>query len=142
MALAAAQVIDALAARLVPMTATAGRVYTSRAWPLTDASLPAWRVTAENEDAEEASFEPYNQHDLNINASAYARAVADIDDTLHALAASGLALLFAPAVPYALRLAGISRQLSNDGEASVGVITLRLRCRYFVDPTSPETIIS
>lgn len=140
MALAAAQVIDALAARLVPMTATAGRVYTSRAWPLV--TLPAWRVTAEDEAVEEATTEPWNRHDLSINASAVARAVDDLDDTLHALAASGLALLFAPAAPYGLQLAGITRQLSTDGEAAVGVLTLRLRCFFFADPAAPETILS
>ena len=66
MALAAAQVIDALAARLVPLAATGGRVYTSRAWPLTD--LPAWRVTAEDEAVQQAAVEPWNQHDLFVNA--------------------------------------------------------------------------
>lgn len=140
MALASAQVIDALAARLVPMTATAGRVYTSRAWPL--ATLPAWRVTAEDEAVEEAATDPFNQHDLTVTASCSSRAVQDLDDVLHALAASGLTLLFAPPVPYALRLSGIQRQLSAEGEAAAGRITLQLQCRYFVAPQAPETIIS
>lgn len=140
MALAAAQVIDALAARLVPLPATAGRVYTSRAWPLD--VLPAWRVTAEDEQIQQATLEPWNRHELFINASGFARAVADLDDALHALAASALALLFAAPVPYSLQLVGISRQLSTDGEAAVGLVALRMRCTFFVDPAAPETIIS
>lgn len=142
MALAAQTVVDAIAARLVPMAATAGRVATSRTWPWSEAELPAWRVTAENEAVEEAAVDPFNQHDLSISASASSRAVQDLDDVLHALAATGLALLFAPPVPYALRLTGIERRLSTEGEAAAGQITLQLQCRYFVAPEAPETIIS
>lgn len=143
MALAAAQVIDAIAARLAPMAATGGRVYTSRAWPLAEAGLPAWRVTAEDEAVANAGVaEPFNEHTLSVAARCFARAAADLDDALHALAASGLALLFAGTVPYGLQLEGIQRQLATEGEASVGVITLRLRATYWVNPATPETIIS
>ena len=139
MALAAAQVIDALAARLVPLAATGGRVYTSRAWPLT--TLPAWRVTAQDETITPPSVGNEHQHDLDINATAYARAVDNLDDTLHGLAAGGLPLLFADPLPYGLRLAGIDRQMADEGEAAVGTITLRLRALYFTVPAEPETII-
>lgn len=140
MALAAAQVIDALAARLVPLAATGGRVYTSRAWPLD--VLPAWRVTAGPEQVQRVSVpDNLHQHDLDVDARAYARAVADLDDTLHALAAGGLPLLFAAPIPYGLQLTGIDRDTTGDGEAAVGSITLRLRAQYFTDPAAPETII-
>jgi hypothetical protein len=142
MPLAAQTVVDALAARLVPMSATGGRVATSRTWPWAESDLPAWRVTAEDEAVEEAATEPFNQHDLTVSASCRSRAVQDLDDVLHALAATGLALLFAPPVPYALRLSGIQRQLSAEGEAAAGRVTLQLQCRYFVAPEAPETIIS
>lgn len=142
MTLAAQQVVDALAARLVPMAATGGRVATSRTWPWAEVELPAWRVTAEDEAVEEAATDPFNQHDLSISASASSRAVQDLDDTLHALAASGLTLLFAEPVPHSLRLTGIQRRLSTEGEAATGLVTLQLQCRYFVAPSAPETIIS
>jgi hypothetical protein len=142
MTLAAAQVIDAIAARLVPMAATGGRVATSRAHPWGEAELPAWRVTAEDERVELAMMEPVNQHDLSILARASTRAVADLDDALHALAAAGLALLFALPVPHALQLEGIQRGMASEGEAAVGVITLRLRATFFVDPAAPETLVS
>ena len=58
-----------------------------------------------------------------------------------ALAAAGLAALFADPVPYLLRLEAIERDLSAEGEAAVGVITLRLRCEFNVKPASPETIL-
>ena len=141
MALAAATVIDTLAARLVPMAATAGRVYTSRAWPLDEASLPAWRVVAADELIERVDLQGVHRHTLEVEATAYARTVADLDDTLHALASSGLQLLFAPAVPYDLTATGISRAITTEGEAAVGAITLRLQATYHVNPASPETLL-
>ena len=142
MTLAAAQVIDAIAARLVPLAATGGRVYTSRAWPLD--TLPAWRVTAEDESvsADEGMVESINLHQLDIEARAFASATADLDDSLHTLAAGGLALLFAASVPHGLELRGIQRGMTTDAEAKVGAITLQLRCRFWVNPATPETIYS
>lgn len=141
MTLAAATVVDALASRLAPMPATGGRVYTSRAWPLAEADLPAWRVTAEDEQVTPESLDGVNTHSLVVSARAYARAAADLDDTLHALAASGLAILFAGTPPYSLQLDSIERQLATEGEAAVGVITLNTRATYFVAPSAPETIL-
>lgn len=141
MALAAAQVIDALAARLAPMAATAGRVYTSRTWPLAEADLPAWRVTADDEAVENAMMGGANVHALDLSAEAVARATADLDDTLHALAAAALPLLFAAPVPYELQLTGIGRRVASEGEAAVGAINLRLRATYYVEPAAPETIL-
>lgn len=140
MALAAAQVIDALAARLVPLGA-AGGVHTSRTWPLPD-DLPAWRVTAEDEAVTEAMLSGTNEHQLDVAVRGSTRATADLDDALHALAASGLALLFAPSVPYGLQLDAIVREVSTEGEASVGAIALELRATFYVAPATPETIYS
>lgn len=142
MPLAAAQIIDALAARLVPVAATAGRVYASRAWPLDEASLPAWRVVADDEVAERVGLDGVHLHRLDIEATAYSRVVANLDDTLHALASAGLAALFAGVVPYDLVCAGIGRAITQEGEASVGAITLRLQATYYVNPAAPDTIIS
>ena len=142
MALAAAQVIDALAARLVPLAATGGRVYASRAWPLDEASLPAWRITAADELIERADLSGAHRHTLEIEAVAFARVTADLDDTLHALAAGGLPLLFTALVPYDLTTTGISRASTPQGEAAVGAITLRLQATYFTNPASPETLLS
>jgi hypothetical protein len=139
-ALAAAQVVDALAARLAPLPATSGRVYTSRAWPLD--VLPAWRVTAEDETAQSVTVpEGVHQHSLAVAAAGVVRTVADLDDAMNNLARDGLALLFAPPVPYGLQLDGIGREMAGDGEAAVGQITLRLRAQFFTDPAAPDTII-
>lgn len=139
MALAAAQVIDALAARLVPL-GTAGGVHTSRTWPLPD-NLPAWRVTAEDEAVTEAMLSGTNEHQLDVAVRGSTRATADLDDALHALAAAALAALFAPPAPYQLQLSGIRRQMAAEGEAAVGVVSLLVRATYYVDPADPETIL-
>jgi hypothetical protein len=142
MALAAAQVVDAVAALLVPMVATGGRVYTSRAWPLAESDLPAWRVTAEDETVETDALDDSEQtHSLNIQAQCSTRAVADLDDALHALAASGLGLLFDPPAPYGLRLQSIDRTLATEGEAAVGRVTLSLNATFQTAPSAPETIL-
>ena len=142
MALAAAQVVDAVAARLVPMVATGGRVYTSRAWPLAEADLPAWRVTAEDETVEALDLGPtVQQHELTVVAECSTRSVADLDDALHALAASGLTLLFAGTPPHGLQLRSIDRTLATEGEAAVGRITLTLNATFQTAPNAPETIL-
>lgn len=139
MTLAAAQVIDAVAARLVPLAASGGRVYTDRTWPLN--TLPAWRVTAEDEAVVVDTLDPVARHDLEIAARGVVAAVDAVDDSMHSLAAGGLALLFAPTVPYGLQLTGIGRDMQTDNGATVGVITLRMRATYFVAPAAPETIL-
>lgn len=142
MALAAAQVIDALAARIVPLAATGGRVHTSRAWPLSEADLPAWRVIASDEQVERAQIGGVNQHLLEVTAAAFVRSVADIDDAMHSLAEGALALLFASPVPYGLQLVGIDRELTTENEAAMGRVGLRMRAMFYVDPAQPGTILS
>lgn len=143
MALAAAQVVDALAARLVPQAGLgAGGVKTSRVWPWGEEELPAVRVFAQDEAVELATAgDPINQHTLAVDAQYTVRATADLDDAMHALASAGLALLFAGALPHGLQLTGINRETATDGEAAVGRITLQLRCTYFVAPGAPETLL-
>lgn len=144
MALAAAQVVDALAARIAAQpNLGAGGVKTSRAWPWSEDDLPACRIFASDESVEEVTIDAgTNQHTLQVDAQYSARAVADLDDTLHALAASGQALLLAGNPPHGAQLTGIVRELASEGEAAVGRITLQLRCTFFVVPSAPETILS
>ena len=142
MALAAAQVVDALAARVAPLAALGGRVKTSRTWPWSEAELPAARVFATQEDVEPVMLDGTNQHTLEVLVQITARASQDLDDSLHALAAGALPLLFAAPAPYALQLTAIERDLATEGEAAVGRISLVLRAVFCAAPTAPETITS
>lgn len=142
MALAALQVVDALIARLVPMPATGGRIFDSRTVAIAESDMPCWRVTAEDETVESASFDGADQHDLEIHASVYCRDTLSLDRELSALVASGSALLFAEPRPFALRHASTLRSVVDVGEASAGRYTLVLRTSFFVNPAQPETLLS
>ena len=140
--LAAAQVVDAVAARIAALPAYSGRVFTSRLWPLADADLPAWRVTAAEEPVLPGTISGINEHQLLVEARGYHRATADLDDTLHAMASAALAALFAPPVPHGLQLERIDRDTTTDGEAAHGVVTLSLRAVFHVDPAAPDTLLT
>lgn len=143
MALAAATVIDALAARLTGLPLAGTRVYTARPWPLAEGELPAWLVVADGETVSLAQIDDStNEHALAAIAVGKVRAVSNVDDAMHALAAEGIAALFAPPVPYGLQLDAIERQVTADGEAAIGEIALRLTARYWVNPATPESIYS
>lgn len=142
MALAAATVVDALAARLTGLPLAGARVYTARPWPLSDPEVPAWRVAPEGEAVTPAQIDGLNEHALSVAAVGTVRATSNIDDAMHALAAEGLTALFAEPVPYGLQLDAIERQVTADGEAAVGEIALRLTARYWVSPQTPESIYS
>lgn len=141
MALAAAQVVDAIVALLVPVTLSGGRVYPSRAWPLDEANLPAWKVFAGDEDINLATINDVEEHQLPIDAHGLVSVVADLDDAMNNLAAAGLTALFAGTPPHNLKCVGISRQVTTEGEAKVGLITLRLETTFFTRQSAPEIIL-
>lgn len=149
MALASAQVVDAIAALLRSVPAWVSSVETSRAWPLPDAALPAWRVVADTEEIETLGvrYPAQQRHDLTVLCQGYARARADLDDVLHAMAATALSTLFATAnsarlapLNCALAQTGIERDLVGDGEAALGRITLSIRVRFLTLSNAPESI--
>lgn len=142
MTLAAQQVTDALADRLVPMGATGGRVIRSRTVAVAEADLPCWRVVAGRETVQPLTMDGVNRHELEVFAAVYARDTTGLDAELSALIAAGQALLFAGTVPYGLQLAAISREVVPVGEASAGAFTLELRAIYVVAPNAPETLLS
>lgn len=142
MALAAKTVTDALAARLVPLAATGGRVFTKRTVQLEESDLPCWRVVAGPEPTTPLSFGGANQHALDVECRAYARDTDDLEDVLSALIADGMALLFAAPVPYGLQLGPINRNVVTVGEAAAGVFSFIARATYVVHPAQPETLLS
>jgi hypothetical protein len=139
--LASAQVIDAQAALLGPVVLSGGRVYTSRLHPLQESDLPAWRVVAFDESVTQAQISGANEHLLGIAFTGYVRATSDVDDAMHNLAAQGLTALFPSSPLYGLQLNGIDRQIVQEGEASLGAITIRATARFFVSPQQPEVIL-
>lgn len=153
MTLAAAQVIAAVAARIINLPLAGADVFTSRAWPIADSALPAWRVIAVDEDIEPITVHgPWaNAHRLQIEVHGLARAVQDLDDTLHALASEALTALFnepmAPDALSALRghvslsLRRIERGMQSGGEAANGLVNITLRAEFQTLSNAPDTIL-
>lgn len=151
MALAAAQVVTVLAARLDEVPAYTGRVFTSRRWPLAEADLPAWRIYATDEVASRAAIgSNLHRHVVEVVAVGHVAATAALDDALNDMAATGCAALFAVTAPsgapelppYGLQLLGIRRSEATEGEAALGVVTLTVQAEMYVDAAAPETILS
>ena len=100
------------------------------------------RVFANDEQVEQLTLDgSINRHTLAISAQYATRAVSDVDDAMHSLAAAGLALLFAGSPPHNLQLTQIEREMATEGEAAVGAITLQLQAIFHVAPAAPETIL-
>ena len=146
--LASAQAVNAVAALIA--SASVGSAHTSRTWPLAESDLPAWRVVAEDEEvsAQGIAFPAKQQHDLEVCAHGYARATADLDDSLNSMAAAALTKLFesraaAHLSPLncSMTLKRIERDMVNEGEAALGRISLTLLVRFFTANNAPETIL-
>lgn len=146
--LAAAQAVDAVASLIT--SANVGAAYTSRAWPLAESDLPAWRVIADDEEIDETgiSFPAKQQHDLTVIAQGHARATADLDDALNGMAAAALAKLFetraaAHLSPLncSMQLKRIEREIVSEGEAAMGRVSLSLLVRFITASNAPETIL-
>jgi hypothetical protein len=139
MALAAAQVVDALAARLV---GTASAVHTDRAWPVAQAALPVWKVYATDENIDTQSLDGIEQHELTVECRGLVAATTGLDDALNNLAAAGLTALHAsPYTRITLQTAGLARQMASEGGADVAVVTLRMRAVFYTNQQAPETLI-
>lgn len=151
--LAAGQVIDALAGRISGLALAGSRVYTSRAWPLAEEDLPAWRVVAADEDVEPITVHPnaVQTHHLQAELRGVTRAAADLDESLHALTAQALAAIFSLEPPadaldaiagkLQITLRRIERNLAMEGEAAVGMVIVTLRVIFRTRASAPETLV-
>jgi DNA-binding phage protein len=153
MTLAAAQVIDAVAARITGLALAGTKVHTSRAWPLAESGLPAWRVYAPDEDVEPQTVHPnmYQGHNLQVELHGLTKVTRDLDDALHALAEEALTALFDLTPPadaltsiaskLQISLRRIERNFSTEGEAAVGRVVLTLRINFRTRASAPGTLV-
>lgn len=154
MSLATAQVIDAVAARLRGGPLAGEDVFTSRAWPLTERNLPAWRVIASEENINPLtiSANPTQQHELQIVLDGYVMNEATVDTAMHALQLEALQRLFpaAPGTPDALdalmprlrlTLRRVERYMQTEGEATLGKVSITLLAAYRTRASAPESLV-
>ena len=150
--LAAAQITHAIADLLrgPGITPAGERVYTSRAWPLTEGQLPAWRVVRQQEQvATETLHSPaVERHVLIVDLQGNCRETDGLDDDLDAMASAALSAVFATQSTATLgdrnvtvQLVLIDREFAQEGEAATGRITVSLQVQFFSRADDPETIL-
>jgi hypothetical protein len=149
--LVAGQIVHALATRLTGLTLGAG-VFTSRAWPLAEDQLPAWRVIAVDESIEPATVhrDPLQSHALQVELRGHVKATDELDDGLHALTAEALTAVFDPMPPLdalavldgktQLSLRRMERQMATEGEAAIGLVVITLRAEFRTRASAPEQL--
>lgn len=136
MALAAAQVADALVARLGG-TASANRFH-----PFAEADLPAWRVALGRDSISTSPFGDMEKHEQEVIVTGHLRAVADLDDAANDLIAAGLAAIHGTqAASFTVRTATVDRDFAEDGEAAVSRVNLRLLANFTTATTDPNTLL-
>lgn len=149
MALAAEQVVVAVAALLATVSGMSASVYTDHPWPFDESDLPAWRVTDAEEEivAHGANFPARNQHELTVKCEGLRKDVETIRADLNAMAAAALTKLFASRTSTSLSLGNtamvlqrIERDTVTEGQATCGRVTLSLRVRFHTSSNAPETI--
>jgi hypothetical protein len=137
MTLAAAQVVDAIAARLVGTAA--GGVFTDRAWPVDAAALPVWKVYATGEAVNPASIGDLEEHELTVECRGIVAAAVGLDDAMHNLAAAGLTAIHASGFSsFSVMTSGITRAMAQENGADVAVVTLRLAAQFYTHASAPE----
>jgi hypothetical protein len=137
MTLAAAQVVDAIAARLIGTAA--GGVFTDRAWPIDAGALPAWKVYATQEDVSPGSIGDLEEHQLVVECRGIVAAVTGLDDAMNALAAAGLAAIHASGFANFVALTdGIRRAMAQEAGADVAVVTVLIAAQFYVHASTPE----
>lgn len=144
--LCAQQVVNLVAARLAAVPGWATKVSTDRFWPFDDADLPAWRVTAEDEQAELTEMSGAHRHTLEVVAAADLRAVQGMDTAMHDLTATALQAVFGPPLGapfdralFAFQLIGIDRTVETQNEAATAKVRLRVQVQYHAHPADPHT---
>ena len=150
--LASGQIRHAVAARLRGQPLCGQRVFTSRAWPLSEAQLPAWRVSAPDQSVEPLTIHPdaRQSHDADILLEGYVRGTETLDDDLDALTTEALEAIFATAPPaddlasltrLHLRLKRIESSMEAAGEAALGAVSVTLKAEFHTRASAPQTIL-
>lgn len=142
MTLAAAQVLDELAARVAPMPSLASALQTTREDGVTLVDLPAAWLWADDESAERVTMDvDIHQVQLDGVLRLIVADAAALDDAMNAAASEAMALLFASPAPYALEWTGTRRVPATRGAARCGEITITWRATYHVDPAAPDVLV-
>jgi hypothetical protein len=144
--LCAQQIVNMVAARLAAVPGWAAKVQTDRFWPFAESDVPAWRVTAEDEQSQLAEMSGAHRHTLEVAAAADMRAVQGMDTVMHDITATALQALFAPPLVapfdralFSYQLIGIDRTVETQNESATAKVRLRIEVQYHMHPADPHT---
>ena len=136
------QIRDALVASLADLTTTGPNVFANRVYPLTDAELPALRISMDEEEADE-QVDGIMQREVYCIVEACAKLGAALDDVLDQISLEVESVL----AGYGLRVDGREifpvyagmRIAFEDADLPVGVKRMRYRIQFFTWSSSPDS---
>lgn len=144
--LAAAQVRQLVAQRLLGCALTSSRVFEGRYHPAAENELPCWFVSiepGEDIEAEGIAWPRLLTHRLRIRADGFVASATALETQLDTLQQQGLAALFGTEPPFNLRCIGTRRKVDDDGQqaARLGALTLHLEAVFHGIEGQPENLI-
>jgi len=142
------QIREAIATAVTGLTTTGARVYQSRVYPLADANLPCLLVfsTDETSTAETIHAPVTLARDLRVQVTAYAKAVADLDDTLDLICKEVETALMAPpaaviALARSIVLSATRIDMQGTSEKPVGRAAMSFDLQYFTAGNAPDVAL-
>lgn len=144
------QLRNAVAAALGEIPDISGRVFTSRAHPVQRTELPCLLVFTPEESNKTISTDGLQQRKITLLVDGYAKATADLEDQLDALAASVESAFAESAtetanetgffgLAKAWELMDTNTALNGEGENVIGMIRLRFSVTVMTTEGDPET---
>lgn len=136
---------SATATTLTGLTTTASRVYTSRAYPLQDANLPALRITTPSEQSEMVSMGIGNrtvQRTMTLQVDAVVKSVSGFEDTCDQIAKEvEIALAndntLGGLCKY-IQLRSTATEISGEAEKPIAVTTMLFDVLYLASLNAPD----
>ena len=140
------QLREAAAAAVTGLATTQSRVFQSRVYPLRDADLPCLLVSTDEEriDAGNAAMGGELERELTLTVRGVAKANADLDDTLDAIAEQIEPVMNGATLGGKAKkclLTAINVGMDDVLEKPVGSISLEYRITYFTSPAQPGTAL-
>lgn len=136
------QIRDALVASLADLTTTGPNVFANRVYPLTDAELPALRISMDEEEADE-QVDGIMQREVYCIVEACAKLGAALDDALDQMSLEVEKALAAGVTVDGQLLYPVytgMRIAFEDADLPVGVKRMRYRIPFFTHSAFPESL--
>lgn len=142
------QIREAIAAAVTGLATTGARVFLSRVYPLQSTDLPALIVRAQYEISAPTTLglPRLYERTLRIVIDGYAKATADLDDTLDQICAEVEIALAMPVAALGdlaktITLVGTELELTGEGDQPVGRVSLSFDVFYVTAEDAPDSAI-